>query len=187
DLRTMLYQVTIDPGMLRYLDLATSTGRNPNENYSRELMELFSMGADAFTEDDVKAAAKGLAGWREPLTQAIVDAQLKRAMERGNTPKVPPKADSVKTGVFERQRAYAGAPYAFLGETKVWNTDLVLDKIVAQDATAPFITRRVVTHFAMPTPDDAYIARLAAAAGLRTSRGSRRTRCSRARTSRRRS
>ncbi|TMB60339.1 MAG: DUF1800 domain-containing protein [Chloroflexi bacterium] len=162
DLRTMLYQVTIDPGMLRYLDLATSTGRNPNENYSRELMELFSMGADAFTEDDVKAAAKGLAGWREPLTQAIVDAQLKRAMERGNTPKVPPKADSVKTGVFERQRAYAGAPYAFLGETKVWNTDLVLDKIVAQDATAPFITRRVVTHFAMPTPDDAYIARLAA-------------------------
>src|SRR6185295_5070335 len=36
NLHDMLYQVTIDPGMLRYLDLATSTGRNPNENYSRE-------------------------------------------------------------------------------------------------------------------------------------------------------
>jgi uncharacterized protein (DUF1800 family) len=162
DLRTMLYQVTIDPGMLRYLDLAQSTGRNPNENYSRELMELFAMGPDAFTEDDVRAAAKGLAGWREPLTQPIIDAQLKRAMERGNTPKVTPKADAVKTGVFERQRAYAGPPYAFLGETKVWNTDLVLDKIVAQDATAPFIARKVVTHFVTPQPDDAYVARLAA-------------------------
>ena len=162
DLRTMLYQVTVDPGMLRYLDLATSTGRNPNENYSRELMELFAMGADAFSEDDVKAAAKGLAGWREPLTQAIVDAQLKRAMERGQTPKNPPKADTVKTGVFDRQRAYSGPAFAYLGETKVWNTDAVLDKILAQDATAPFITRKIVTHFATPTPDDAYVARLAA-------------------------
>ncbi|MGH7765130.1 MAG: DUF1800 family protein, partial [Candidatus Dormibacteraceae bacterium] len=42
DLRSMLMQVTTDPAMLRYLDLATSTGQNPNENYSRELMELFT-------------------------------------------------------------------------------------------------------------------------------------------------
>ena len=68
NLRAMLEQVTIDPGMLRYLDLATSTGKSPNENYSRELMELFTMGAEAFTEDDVKAAARGLAGWRLPQT-----------------------------------------------------------------------------------------------------------------------
>ncbi|TMC81501.1 MAG: DUF1800 domain-containing protein, partial [Chloroflexi bacterium] len=45
DLRSMLMQVTTDPAMLRYLDLATSTGQSPNENYSRELMELFTMGA----------------------------------------------------------------------------------------------------------------------------------------------
>ena len=162
DLRSMLQQVTIDPGMLRYLDLSSSTGRSPNENYSRELMELFTMGPDAFTEDDVKAAAKGLAGWREPLTQAMVDAQLARAMQRGNAPKNPPKADTVKVGVFERQRAYTGPAYAYLGETKVWNTDLVLDKIVAQPATAPFLVRKVLTHFVTPTPDDAYVARLAA-------------------------
>lgn len=162
DLRSMLGQVTIDPGMLRYLDLGNSTGRNPNENYSRELMELFTMGPEAFTEDDVKAAAKGLAGWREPLTQAMVDAQLARATQRGNAPKNPPKADTVKTGIFERQRAYSGPAYAYLGETKVWNTDLVLDKIVAQDATAPFIVRRVLTHFVTPVPEDAYVTRLAA-------------------------
>jgi uncharacterized protein (DUF1800 family) len=164
DLRTMLMQVTIDPAMLRYLDLGNSTGRNPNENYSRELMELFTMGPEAFTEDDVKAAAKALAGWREPLTQAMVDVQVKRQMERtGQAPKNPPKADAVKTGVFEKQRAYAGAPYAYLGETRVWNTDLVLDKIVAQEATAPFLVRKVLTHFVTPTPDDAYVTRLATA------------------------
>src|SRR6185503_20835064 len=72
DLKTMLMQVTIDPAMLRYLDLGNSTGRNPNENYARELMELFTMGPEAFTEDDVKAASKALAGWREPLTQAMI-------------------------------------------------------------------------------------------------------------------
>src|SRR5207247_1321273 len=81
--RDMLYQVTIDPGMLRYLDLATSTGRAPNENYSRELMELFTMGVGNFTEDDVRNGAKALAGWREPLTQAMYDAQVKRAMAQG--------------------------------------------------------------------------------------------------------
>src|SRR5436189_150536 len=64
NLHDMLYQVTIDPAMLRYLDLATSTGKSPNENYSRELMELFSMGVGTFTEDDVRAGAKALSGWR---------------------------------------------------------------------------------------------------------------------------
>lgn len=161
DLRSMLQQVTIDPAMLRYLDLGSSTGRNPNENYSRELMELFTLGPEAFTEDDVKAAAKALAGWREPLTQAMVDAQLKRAMERGNAPKNPPKADAVKTGVFERQRSYTGPAYAYLGETKAWTTDAVLDKIVAHPATAPFVVRKIVTHFVTPMPDDAYVSRLA--------------------------
>ena len=161
DLRSMLMQVTIDPGMLRYLDLGNSTGKNPNENYSRELMELFTMGPEAFTEDDVRAAAKAMAGWREPLTQAMVDAQAARAAQRGQTPRNPPKADAVRTGVFEKQRAYAGPPYAYLGETRVWNTDLVLDKILVQDATAPFVVRKILTHFVTPAPADAYVTRLA--------------------------
>ena len=162
DLRTMLYQVTIDPGMLRYLDLGNSTAKSPNENYSRELMELFTMGPEAYIEDDVKAAAKALAGWREPLTQASVDAQLKRAMERGQTLRTPPKADTVRTGILEKQRAYAGPAFTYLAETRVWNTDAVLDKILSQDATAPFIAHKILTHFVTPTPADDYVARLAA-------------------------
>jgi uncharacterized protein (DUF1800 family) len=168
DLKTMLFQVTIDPAMLRYLDLGSSTPRNPNENYSRELMELFTMGPDAFTEDDVRAGATALSGWREPLTQAMVDANLRRAEMRGQTLRVTPKPDSVKTAIFEPQRGYRGAPLTFLGETKAWSTDAVLDKILQQDATAPFMVRRLLTHFVTPTPSDAYVARLAA--GYRRSR-----------------
>jgi uncharacterized protein (DUF1800 family) len=169
DLRTMLYQVTIDPAMLRYLDLGNSTAQNPNENYSRELMELFTMGPDAFTEDDVRAGAKALSGWREPRTQAMIDADQKRQqMRTGQPPRNTPTADTVKTGVYMAQRGYRGAPFAFLGETKVWSTDAVLDKILQQDATAPFIVSKLLTGFVTPAPSDAYVARLAA--GYRKSR-----------------
>jgi uncharacterized protein (DUF1800 family) len=169
DLKTMLYGVTIDPAMLRYLDLGNSTARDPNENYSRELMELFTMGPDAFTEDDVRAGAKAMSGWREPRTQAMIDADLKRQqMRTGQPPRNTPKADTVKTGIYEPQRGYRGPAFAFLGETKPWSTDAVLDKILEQDATAPFIVTRLLTAFVTPTPADAYVARLAA--GYRKSR-----------------
>jgi len=169
DLKTMLYGVTIDPAMLRYLDLGNSTAQSPNENYSRELMELFTMGPDAFTEDDVRAGAKALSGWREPRTQAMIDADVKRQqMRTGQAPKTTPKADTVKTGVYEAQRGYRGAAFAFLGESRVWNTDAVLDRILQQDATAPFIVRKLLTSFVSPTPSDPYVARLAA--GYRASR-----------------
>jgi uncharacterized protein (DUF1800 family) len=169
DLKTMLYQVTIDPGMLRYLDLGNSTAQNPNENYSRELMELFTMGPEAFTEDDVRAGAKALSGWREPRTQAMIDADIKRQqMRTGQPPKNVPKADAVKTGIYEAQRGYRGVPFAYLGETKMWNADAVLDRILQQEATAPFIVRSLLTAFVTPTPSDAYVVRLAA--GYRKSR-----------------
>jgi len=139
DLRSFLYQVTTDPGMLRYLDLGTSTGRSPNENYSRELMELFTMGAGTFGEDDVRAAAKALAGWREPQP-----------------------AETVRTGVFDPRRAYTGGPVTFLGKTARFDTKGVLDQVLAQKATAPFVVRRVLVNFVMPNPSDATVNRLAA-------------------------
>jgi uncharacterized protein (DUF1800 family) len=54
---------TVDPAMLLYLDGGTSTGSAPNENYGRELLELFTLGIGNYTEDDVKAGAKALTGW----------------------------------------------------------------------------------------------------------------------------
>lgn len=163
DLREMLYQVTIDPAMLRYLDLGNSNARNPNENYARELMELFTMGAGTFTEDDVKNGAKALAGWREPRTEAMIEAQRQEALLR--TKAIPPqlanaKADPERVGIFERNRAHVGG-LPFLGVTKQWDTRSIIDRILEQDVTAPRIVSKLAVQFVSAAPDDAYVARLA--------------------------
>ena len=61
--RTLLQKVTIDPAMLIYLDGSWSDSDAPNENYSRELMELFCLGRGHYTQADVEAGAKALAGY----------------------------------------------------------------------------------------------------------------------------
>lgn len=160
DLRTMLMQVTTDPGMLRYLDLGQSTGKSPNENYSRELMELFTMGVGTFTEDDVRNGAKALAGWREPITPAIAAYLTKRAQERGAKNFVAPTPDTVKTGVFVPQRAFAGQ-VKLLGDTRQWDTQAVIDKILTQDSVAPYLVTKIVRDFVMQDPPDAYVKRIA--------------------------
>ena len=156
----MLYQVTIDPGMLRYLDLGTSTGKSPNENYSRELMELFTMGVGTFTEDDVRAGAKALSGWREPVTQAMYDALVARAQQQGRPGPRNVTPDTVKAGVFEQQRAYVGG-VKFLGDVRQWDTKSALEKILTQDSVAPFIVLKILREFVTDQPDDAYVKRLA--------------------------
>src|SRR5688572_30537968 len=65
--RQLVKAVTIDAGMLRYLNGYLNTNTAPDENYARELQELFTIGKEGtsiYTEDDVKKAAKVLTGWR---------------------------------------------------------------------------------------------------------------------------
>ena len=64
--RDLLLEVTRDPAMLLFLNGANSDKNSPNENFGREIMELFTLGADrgAYTEDDVREAARALTGWR---------------------------------------------------------------------------------------------------------------------------
>lgn len=59
----LLLGITADPAMLFYLDLTTSTKNHPNENYARELMELFTVGLASYTQQDVFAGAAALTGW----------------------------------------------------------------------------------------------------------------------------
>ena len=161
-LNDMLYQVTIDPAMLRYLDLLTSTGKSPNENFARELLELFAMGAGSYTEDDVKAAAKALAGWRQPQTQAMVDARLAAlAKQKKPLPSNPPKPDPVKTGVFDPARAFSGQ-LIFLGLANTFDARNLIDRVLTSDAPATFITQKLLTYFATPAPSGPWVARLAA-------------------------
>jgi uncharacterized protein (DUF1800 family) len=63
---SLLRDVTVDPAMLVFLDGIDNRKGSPNENYAREVMELFTLGADrgAYTEEDIRQAAKALTGWR---------------------------------------------------------------------------------------------------------------------------
>ncbi len=65
--KDFVYKITIDPAMLKYLNGIYNTKNAPDENYARELMELFTLGKDPasqYTENDVKAAARILTGWK---------------------------------------------------------------------------------------------------------------------------
>ena len=154
DLRSMLMRVTSDPAMLRYLDLATSTGKAPNENYSRELMELFTMGSGSFKEDDVRAASKALAGWVEPKPDRSVTVVLDA---KNNVTRPYPVWDKPAVGAFDPRRAFAGGSFAFLGKTDRFDTQKVIDAILAQPATAPFIAGKVAQHFVSTRPDAGYV------------------------------
>jgi len=61
--RDLVSSVTVDPAMLIYLDGDGSTGDAPNENYGRELMELFTLGRGDYEQTDVVAGARALSGW----------------------------------------------------------------------------------------------------------------------------
>jgi uncharacterized protein (DUF1800 family) len=59
----LMRAITVDPAMLFWLDGRLSSGKSPNENYAREVMELFTMGIGNYTQDDVHQGALALTGW----------------------------------------------------------------------------------------------------------------------------
>ena len=60
----LLKSISRDPAMMIYLDSRSNKKAAPNENYSRELMELFSLGIGHFTEKDVRESARAFTGWQ---------------------------------------------------------------------------------------------------------------------------
>jgi len=157
DMRSMLMRVTTDPAMLRYLDLGTSTGQNPNENYSRELLELFALGVGHYGEDDVRAAARALAGWTEPRPTRTLDVTVDA---KNNVVRKYAVYDEPATGTFVANRAYRAGQLTFLGRKDTYDTERVVDRILAQPAAADFIARKVVQHFVAARVDDSYVKRL---------------------------
>lgn len=151
-LRDQLYQVTVDPAMLSYLDLATSDASDPanppNENYARELMELFTMGAGTHSERDVKAAAKILAGWSMPDP----DGQVQVAVDgKPGTYDAYDFYIGPKQGYFDTSRAFDGN-VTYLGRSGRFQLADLIDQILAQRVTAEYIARRIAIHFISPSP-----------------------------------
>jgi uncharacterized protein (DUF1800 family) len=127
---SLLHAVSKDPAMLIYLDSANSRKGTPNENFSREVMELFTLGEGHYGETDIKEAARAFTGWSiEP--------------ETGEYKWRPFFHDDGQKTVFGRTGNYDG--------------DAVLDVLLAQPACAEYISTKLWKEFISPDPDPAQI------------------------------
>lgn len=157
----MLAAVTVDPGMLTYLDLTTSDASNPaqppNENYARELLELFSMGPGPYRETDVKGAARALAGWTAPPADAQVEVVTDPATGAKEMVDVWHRQQQ---GVFDRARSFPNR-VSFLGRYGHLDVKAVVDQVLARPDTAPFIARKVALNFISSNPAPETISELA--------------------------
>lgn len=134
-------QVTIDPGMLRYLNGYLNTKNAPDENYGRELQELFTVGKEPsqlYTEDDVKAAAKVLTGYKIDTTNLTYYFDSTKH-DTGNKQFSSFYGNTVITG-------QAGAN----GELEL---DDLLNMIFATNQVAEFICRKIYRFFVYYTID----------------------------------
>jgi uncharacterized protein (DUF1800 family) len=117
-------------------------------------MELFTMGPGNYTEDDVRQGAKALAGWQVPQPDSYANVTSNNVTRR------LPVYSSQRSGVFNPRRAFKGA-VSYLGKTGSLDTQGVIDRILAQPATALFIASRVAEHFVSVQPDRAFVTSLA--------------------------
>jgi len=143
--RQLLIGITTDPAMLIYLDGDGSLGTDPNENYARELMELFTMGRGNYSQSDVSAAAKVLSGWE------VVG--------------LPDKVGKLYNPSTVRAKFFAEnsdlQPVTFLGQLRQFSIPDLIDSILAQPATALYIVKRLYQYFVHDQPDNQVLEALA--------------------------
>jgi len=142
--RTLLIEVSKDPAMIFWLDNHTNTKRVHNENYGRELLELFSLGIGNYTEDDVKNCARAFTGWTLKNTIPAAQPYGRFDWEFEFRPDLHDYGDKV-----------------FLGERGTFDGADIIDIILRQPAAARFLAMRLYTFFVADTPDEAAIDELA--------------------------
>ena len=132
---TLLHAIAKDPAMLVYLDNAGSRRQAPNENFAREVMELFTLGEGHYAEQDVKEGARAFTGW---------------SLDR-------------ETGEYTYRRVWHDyGSKTVLGRTGRFDGDDVLDVLLERPETARFIAAKVWREFVSPTPDAQEVSRWAA-------------------------
>ena len=146
----LLKAVGKDPAMMRYLNTADSSKEHPNENYGRELLELFSMGVGTYTEDDVREAARAFTGWR-------VSRPRRAAGDRPDREEQIQIAKDWEPEFFVSTHAHDSGLKTFLGQTGNWDGDDIVDIVMASDAPGRFITRRLFTEFVHDHPSEASV------------------------------
>ena len=118
NLRGLLVGILKDPGMLVYLDNGENIKKHPNENFGRELLELFSMGVGNYTERDVREAARAFTGWTNNVLDFKFDAGQHDSGEK-----------------------------TFLGQNGPFNGEDIIDIILKQPVTAEFVSGKLYRYF----------------------------------------
>ncbi len=155
----LVQAVSKDPAMMTYLDTVESTAQHPNENYPRELLELFTMGEGNYSEEDVREAARAFTGWRlSPLPRAKVDPSTLPEAERQALLR---QIEAEYLPTFEiRPRLHDSGQKAFLGESGNFDGEAIIRIIMKQPATGRYVTTRLWREFAYDDPEPAIIDRL---------------------------
>ena len=116
--RDLMVAEAKDPGMLSFLDAGVNVKGAPNENFAREIMELFTMGVGNYSEKDIREAARAFTGWNYVDLQFVVNKEQ--------------HDDGQKT---------------FLGKTGNFDGVSVIDIIMQQPATSRFIAGKIYRYF----------------------------------------
>jgi uncharacterized protein (DUF1800 family) len=132
--KTLLLQVSQTPAMLQFLNNQQNRKGHPNENFARELMELFTLGRGHYTEQDIKESARSFTGW----------------------------AYNGKTGAYAfNPKIHDDGQKTFLGQTGNFTGEDILDIITANKQTAVFISTKLYRYFVNDVPDDDHIKQMA--------------------------
>lgn len=129
----LLREVSKSAAMLSFLNNQQNRKAHPNENFAREVMELFTLGRGNYTETDVKQGARAFTGW-------MYD---KDSMFRFN------------------ERVHDTGVKTFLGRTGNFNGDDILNMLLENKDCAQFITRKIYRYFVNDTPDESHVNQLA--------------------------
>jgi uncharacterized protein (DUF1800 family) len=134
---TLTKEISRDPAMMIYLDLQQSRREHPNENWARELMELFTVGIGHYTESDIRESARAFTGYRIDMT----NQQFRFA-----------------------SRQHDLSPKTFMGKTGPWNGDDIIDILMKQPTCSQFLARKLWRFFVEDEPSvqivDAVAARI---------------------------
>lgn len=133
DFGSLLREVSKSPAMLLFLNNQQNRKQSPNENFAREVMELFTMGRGNYSEQDVKEAARAFTGW----------------------------GTNVKGEFVNRKNVHDTGEKTFLGKTGNFDGDDIIDIILEQKATANFITEKIYRFFVNDTVNPAHVSALA--------------------------
>jgi uncharacterized protein (DUF1800 family) len=175
--RDIIKAVTLSPAMGRYLDMANNNKANPakgnaaNENYARELMQLFTLGLSQLNPDGslvldsnnnpvptynqsvVTNMAKALTGWTFPAAPGATAKANNPAYYFGQMYAAESEHDTTQKTIFNNIVIPAG-------QTAEQDLESVLDALMAQPTMAPFISQQLIQHLVTSNPSPAYIQRV---------------------------